>query len=106
MGLTIDNILDLSIWRRRFKQLHVQVQQTQQSEQGFSLQPAFISSKISHCGNIAIANFRQDNSEISFDSKKIRECFDEISWRNFVEFSREQRTKNTEFRLHFFCKVL
>ena len=32
--------------------------------------------------------------------------FDEISWRNFVEFSREQKTKNTEFRLHFFCTVL
>ena len=29
-------------------------------------------------------------------------------WRNFVEFSREQRTKNTEFSFaqHFFCTVL
>ena len=52
------------------------------------------------------AKFQQDDSEISFDSTKIRERFDEISWRSFVEFSREQRTKNTEFRLHFFCTVL
>ena len=52
------------------------------------------------------AKFRQDNSEILFDSTKIRQRFDENSWRNFVEFSREQRTKNTEFCLHFFCTVL
>ena len=52
------------------------------------------------------AKFRQDDSEISFDLTKIRERFDKISRRNFVEFLREQRTKNTEFRLHFFCTVL
>ena len=43
-----------------------------------------------------LAKFRQN--EISFDSMKISERFD--------EFSREQRTKNTEFRLHLFCTVL
>ena len=52
------------------------------------------------------AKFRQDDREISFDLTKIRERFDEISWRNFVEFLRDQRAKNTEFRLHFFCTVL
>ena len=45
--------------------------------------------------------FRQDDSESSFDSTKIRERL-----RNFVEFSREQGTKSAEFRLHFFCTVL
>ena len=52
------------------------------------------------------AKFRQDDSVSPFDLTKIRERFDEISWRNFVEFSREQRMKNTEFRLHFFYTVL
>ena len=27
-------------------------------------------------------------------------------WRTFVEFSREQRTKFSEFRFHYFCTVL
>ena len=51
------------------------------------------------------ANFRQDDSEFRL-TRRPRERFDETSWRNFVEFSREQRTKDTEFRLHFFCTVL
>ena len=66
-------------------------------ERGFSLLRNFAS---------VDAKFRQDDREISFDLTKIRERFDEISWRNFVEFLRDQRTKNTEFRLHFFCTVL
>ena len=68
----------------------------------------FLSDKNSAKRNFASvdAKFRQDKGEISFDSMKIPERFDEISWRNFVEFSREQRTKNTEFCLHFFCTVL
>ena len=65
------------------------------NQQEFSLQPASFSSEISLCGNIANANFRpreisrvrifamakfrQDNGEISFDSRKIRERFDENS---------------------------
>ena len=70
--LEIEKILDLS--RLRSKQLHVQVQQTQQSEQGFSLQPASISSEISRVQIFASvdAKFRQDNCEISFNSTKIR----------------------------------
>ena len=68
----------------------------------------FRSDEISAKRNFASvdAKFRQDDSEISFNSTKFRERFDEISWRNFVELSREQRTKSTEFRLHFFCTVL
>ena len=117
--------------------LHVHVQQTQRSEQrvfiatrfhcnrNFALR-TFCQYEFSPRRNFAGANFfsdensakwnfasvdakfRQDDSEISFDSTKIHERFDEISWRNFVEFSREQRTKNTEFSFaqHFFCTVL
>ena len=43
VGLTITNILDLSIWRLRFKQLYVHVQQTQRSDHynPFPLQAKF-----------------------------------------------------------------
>ena len=117
--------------------LHVHVQQTQRSEQRLFITTRFHCNRnfalwtfcqyeFSPWRNFAGANFfsdensakwnfasvdakfRHDDSEISFDSTKIRELFDEILWRNFVEFSREQRTKNTEFSFaqHLFCTVL
>ena len=43
------------------------------------------------------ATFRQDDSEISFDSTKIRERFDETSWRNFVEFRENKERKTPNF---------
>ena len=57
VALTITNVLDLSIWRLRFKQLHVQVQQTQQSTRVF-ITTGFHFQRISLCGNIALAKFR------------------------------------------------
>ena len=52
------------------------------------------------------AKFRQDDSEISFDSMKIRGCLNEILWRAFVEFLREQRTKFSKSRFQYSCTVL
>ena len=37
------------------------------------------------------AKFRQDDNEISFDSRKIRGCFSEISWQTFVANFRENK---------------
>lgn len=39
------------------------------------------------------AKFREDNSQIPFDSTKIRGRFNAISWRIFVEFSRNKGLK-------------
>ena len=39
----------------------------------------------------------QDNSQIPFDSTKIRGHFNEISWRIFVEFSRNKGRKLANF---------
>ena len=62
----------------------------------FSLRRNFGKTKVTFAS--VDAKFQQDDSEISPDSTKIRERFDEIS--------REQRTQNTELRLHFFCTAL
>ena len=40
------------------------------------------------------AKFRQDDSQITFDSTKIRGHFNKISWRIFVEFSRNKGRKS------------
>ena len=48
------------------------------------------------------AKFCQADREISFDSTKIRGLFNEIAWRTFVKFSRDQRTKSGEFCFLFF----
>ena len=52
------------------------------------------------------AKFCQADREISFDLTKIRGLFNEIAWRTFVKFSRDQRAKSGEFCFHFFYTVL
>ena len=116
VGLTITNIIDLSIWRLRFKQLHVPCTQRSDLYKPFPLQAKFRFVEISLVQIFAPTKFRQNESYVSFSGYEIstrwQRSFAWLNensralWRNFVEFSREQRTQNTELRLHFFCTVL
>ena len=115
VGLTITNIIDLSIWRLRFKQLHVPCTQRSDLYKPLPLQAKFRPGEISRVRILAMAKFRwckfslrrnfgktkvtfasvdtkfqQDDSEISLDSTKIRELFDEIL-SNFRE-NKERKT--------------
>ena len=121
VGLTITNIIDLSIWRLRFKQLYMYHVHNDpiftnrfHCKRNFALWK-FRPGEISRVRVIAMAQFRgckfslrrnfgktkvtfasvdtkfqQDDSEISLDSTKIRELFDEIL-SNFRE-NKERKT--------------
>ena len=105
VALTITNVLDLSIWRLRFKQLHVQVQQTQQSTRSF-ITPRFLFQRnfalwkyrqceFSPSQNFAGANFRygQILPERIFANPKFRQ--NEISLQLMWNFAK----KTAKFRL-------
>ena len=103
VGLTITNILDLSIWRLRFKQLYVHVQQTQRSDHynPFPLQAKF---RQCRCKFSLWRNF--SGCEISAGWQRNFVWLNENSralWRNFVlKFRRIfARTKNEKHRISF-----
>ena len=119
VGLTITNIIDLSIWRLRFKQLHVPCTQRSDLYKPFPLQAKFRPGEISRVRILAMAKFRwckfslrrnfgktkvtfasvdtkfqQDDSEISLDSTKIASSLTKFC-RIFA------RTKNAKHRASF-----
>ena len=122
VGLTITNIIDLSIWRLRFKQLYMyHVHNDPIFTNRFLCTRNFASASyrygaISGVRIFAPTKFRQNESYVRFSGCEISTSWQRnfawlnensrALWRNFVEISREQRTQNTELRLHFFCTVL
>ena len=127
VGLTITNIIDLSIWRLRFKQLYMYhvhndpiftnrfhckrnfalwkfrpggisrvrvIAMVQFRGCQFSLRLNFGKTKVTFAS--VDAKFQQDDSEISPDSTKIRERFDEIS----LNFRENKERKRISFAQH------
>ena len=125
VGLTITNIIDLSIWRLRFKQLYMYHVHNDpiftnrfHCKRNFALWK-FRPCEISRVRVIAMTQFRGCEFSLrrNFGKTKVISTRWQLNfawlnensralWRNFVEFSREQRTQNTDLRLPFFCTVL
>ena len=101
VGLTITNIIDLSIWRLRFKQLHVPCTQRSDLYKPFPLQAKFRECEFSLWRNFAGANFRSD--EISA-KRKLRS----LQWkRNFKKMTAKFRLTQRKFAssLTKFCRI-
>ena len=114
VSLTITNILELSIWRLRLKQSHVQVQQTQRSEQRvfittlLPLPAKFRFVEILPMRILTLAKFRRHEFSLQWmwNFAKITAKF-RLTQRKFVstltKFRAEvfARTKNEKHRISF-----